>query len=161
CAHFTLRHTALDPAARLPPGGPEEAYVDEEILEKVFFLEDVEMFAGCEVDDLVALSAIARVRTYRQGDASFVEGGPRDALFVILEGKVRFDKGGSVVLALGARDAFGETSLLDGRPRPVRALAEAPVVRVLHVDRQDFLDLVSDRPELLKGIFAAVTSHLR
>jgi len=31
----------------------------------------------------------------------------------------------------------------------------------LRVDRRDFLDLLSDRPELLKGIFRAVSQQLK
>ena len=34
-------------------------------------------------------------------------------------------------------------------------------VEGLWIDRQDFLDLVSDRPELLRGVFAAVSRNLR
>ncbi len=40
------------------------------------------------------------------------------------------------------------------------AIALKPT-RVLWMDRHDFLDLGSDRPELLKGVFAAVTKHVR
>jgi Cyclic nucleotide-binding domain len=161
CAYLTARRSLPGFEGAFSAGAPEGAYVDEAVLERVFFLEGVEILAQCEVDDLVALATIARNRTYRVGESIFVEGGPGDALFVILEGRVRFIKGGSDVISLGAREAFGETSLLDGAPRPVGAVADAPLVRVLHVDRQDFLDLVSDRPELLKGVFAAVTRHLK
>ncbi|HCF62591.1 MAG TPA: hypothetical protein DFS52_31960, partial [Myxococcales bacterium] len=47
-----------------------------------------------------------------------------------------------------------------GAPRPAGARALADT-RALAIDRQDFLDLVSDRPELLKGLFGALTRQLR
>ena len=156
--HTALRVWPLDPP--LPPGLLEEM-MDANHIERVFFLEGAEIFARCDVDDLVALAAIARERDYRDGDVIFEEGEAADALFVILEGHVRFDKGGVEVLTLGVRDSFGDSSLLDGAPRPVTALAADREVRVLAVDRQDFLELISDRPELLKGIFAGVSKHLR
>ncbi len=156
-------HTALRtwPANPPLPPGVEEEFMDANQIERVFFLEGAEIFARCDVDDLLALAAIARERDYRAGDVIFEEGEAADALFVILEGHVRFDKGGIEVLTLGVRDSFGDSSILDGAPRPVTAVAVDPEVRVLAVDRQDFLDLISDRPELLKGIFAAVSKHLR
>jgi CRP-like cAMP-binding protein len=49
---------------------------------------------------------------------------------------------------------------MDGAPRPADAIA-ATQVRCLAMDRGDFLDLVADRPELLKGVFAVVTGQLR
>ncbi|MHB8874959.1 MAG: cyclic nucleotide-binding domain-containing protein, partial [Myxococcaceae bacterium] len=53
-----------------------------------------------------------------------------------------------------------EVSLLDGSPRPNDAVA-AEDVTVLVIDRRDFLDLISDRPELLKGVFRAVSRQLK
>ena len=156
--HTALRTWPLDPP--LPPGVGEEN-MDANHIERVFFLEGAEIFARCDVDDLMALAAIARERDCRDGEIIFEEGAPADALYVILEGRVRFTRGGVEVLSLGVRDSFGDSSLLDGAPRPVTAIAEGRDVRVLAVDRQDFLELISDRPELLKGIFAAVSKHLR
>ena len=49
---------------------------------------------------------------------------------------------------------------MDGAPRPADAIAVTQV-RCLALDRGDFLDLVADRPELLKGVFSVVTGQLR
>ena len=162
-----LRALALYTAVRtwpenppLPPGAKENE-MDAREIERVFALEGVEIFSGCSVDDMIALAAIAREREYREGDVIFAEGAAGDALFVVLEGGVRFDKAGREVLRIGAGQSFGESSLLDGAPRPVTAVALDHEVRVLAIDRQDFLELVSDRPELLRGIFSAVSHHLR
>ncbi|WP_373048114.1 cyclic nucleotide-binding domain-containing protein [Vulgatibacter sp.] len=162
-----LRSIAIHTAIRtwpenppLPPGVGEDE-MDAREIERVFFLEGVEIFGRCDVDDLMALAAIAREREYAGGETIFSEGDPGDALYVVLEGGVQFLKGGVEVLQIGVRDSFGESSLLDGAPRPVSAVALGREVRVLAVDRHDFLDLVSDRPELLRGIFTAVSRHLR
>lgn len=163
-----LRAVAIHTATRLwpnnpplPPGIEGDSDVDANQIERVFFLEGVEIFARCDVDDLIALAALGRERTFRQGEVIFAEGDASEALFVILEGRVRFLKGENEVLLLGKRDAFGESSLIDDAPRPADAIALDPEVRLLVIDRQDFLELISDRPELLRGIFAAVTRHLR
>jgi CRP-like cAMP-binding protein len=129
-------------------------------LEKVLMLEGVDIFAGSDVDDLAALAAIAVERRFAAGETIYSEGDPGEAVYVIVEGKVRIAKGGKTVLTLGAKEAFGSVSLLDGAPRPADAVAMGPV-RCLLLGRSDFLDLVSDRPELLKGVFNLVTGQLR
>jgi signal-transduction protein with cAMP-binding, CBS, and nucleotidyltransferase domain len=165
CARLTARRLGLELDRLIPDAPPEhfvmEHFADERVIEKVFVLEGAEIFAQCEIDDLAALAAIARERVFRGGEAVYEEGDPGETLYVVLEGKVRFEKGGVEVTTAGVREAFGEASLLDGAPRPVRAVALAPELRVLAIDRQDFLELVSDRPELLKGVMAAVIRHLR
>jgi len=106
------------------------------------------------------LAHIASERQFNEGDKIYSEGEPGETLFVLVEGRVRILKKGRVVLRLGAREAFGSVSMLDGAPRPADAVADAQV-RALAIDRADFLDLVSDRPELLKGVFNVVTGQLR
>ncbi|AKU90884.1 Npt1/Npt2 family nucleotide transporter [Vulgatibacter incomptus] len=153
--------TAGQIGLRLPNDETEDEHLNASVIERVFLLEGAEIFARCDIDDLVALATIGKESSFRNGEIIFREGEEANALFVVLQGRVRFEKGGSEVLEVGVRDAFGETSLLERAPRPVTAVAVAPEVRVLAIDRQDFLDLIADRPELLRGIFEAVTRHLR
>ena len=149
-------------AMAIQPGrdAAAEALVSTLGLEKVLLLEGVDIFAGCSVDDLTALAQIAGERNFAHGEYIYSEGDPGETLFVLVEGSVRILKRGTLVLRLGPREAFGSVSLLDGAPRPADAVAEA-AVRALAIDRGDFLDLVSDRPELLKGVFNVVTGQLR
>ncbi len=139
---------------------PEEELVSENVIEKVFLIEGVDMFASSEVDDLMALAAIAQERHFEKGDVIYTTGDAGDSTYIIIDGAVRIDKDGREIMTLGATESFGETSLLDGAPRPATAIA-ARHTRVLWIERHDFLDLVSDRPELLKGVFSAVTRNLR
>ncbi|HUB07653.1 MAG TPA: cyclic nucleotide-binding domain-containing protein, partial [Myxococcales bacterium] len=148
-------------ARRAQPGGDqEEVSVSTLGLEKILLLEGVDIFAGCSVDDLSAIAGIARERRFAPGEAVYREGEPGEALYVIVEGSVRIEKAGREVLTLGAPETIGSVSLMDGAPRPTDAVA-ATQLRCLVLDRGDFLDLVADRPELLKGVFAGLSSHLR
>lgn len=161
-----LRGAAIYTARRLVPEAakvipiPEEGIVSENVIEKVFLIEGVDIFRSSDVDDLTALAAIAREKRFETGEVIYREGDPGETLYVIVEGAVEVVKDQKPLLTLGVTESFGETSLLDGAPRPAGAIAAKPT-RVLRIERQDFLDLVSDRPELLKGVFAAVTRHLR
>jgi HEAT repeat protein len=153
---------ALARAARRAqhPDDEEEVSVSTLGLEKILLLEGVDIFAGCSVDDLSALASIAHERRFEPGEAPYREGEAGDTLYVIVEGSVRIERAGRQLLTLGSKEAFGSVSLMDGAPRPTDAIA-ATQVRCLAMDRGDFLDLVADRPELLKGVFAVVTGQLR
>jgi HEAT repeat protein len=142
------------------PKDDEEVSVSTLGLEKILMLEGVDIFADCSVDDLSALAAIAHERRFEPGEAVYREGEAGDALYVIVEGTVRIEKAGRELLVVGAKEACGTVSLMDGAPRPADAITVTQV-RCLALDRGDFLDLVADRPELLKGVFSVVTDQLR
>jgi HEAT repeat protein len=143
-----------------PPVIPEEGPMSEQIVEKVLFLEGCDIFGESDVDDLTAVARQLKERPFRAGEVLFQENDPGDALFVIVEGRVKLEKGTRHLFDLGPRDSFGETSLLDNKPRPASATAVTDGVLFV-LERADFLDLVSDRVELLRGIFGVVTRDLR
>jgi hypothetical protein len=140
------------------PGGDDT--MSDQVVETMFLLEGVELFESSGVDEIAALAAIAREERVPAGKAVFRRGDPGDRFFVIVSGEVRIEREGKVFFRLGARDSFGEVSLLDGAPRPADVIAETEL-HLLAIDRQEFLDLVSDRPELLQGVLAQLAHHLR
>jgi HEAT repeat protein len=154
------RGPAWDVLLNALPAIPEEGPVSESIVEKVLFLEGVDIFAESDVDDLTAVAQYVREKSFLQGEMVFHENDSGDSLYVILEGHVRIEKDRKQIMELGPRDSFGETSLLDNNPRPASARALTDL-RVLVLERADFLDLVSDRVELLRGIFRAMTKQFR
>jgi len=129
-------------------------------LKRLFALEGVDIFAQSDVDDLAAVAAVARERTFRKGERIYGEGDPGDALYVITEGAVEARREGEVVLTLKVKQSFGETSLFDGSPRVNEVIATADT-NALVIDRRDFLDLVSDRPELLAGMFRVLSRQMK
>lgn len=145
----------------LPPTNQEANALEAVVIERMFLFEGVETFSECDVDDLVALAQIVQERFCRKGEVIYREGDEGGALFVVVQGEVACTRGGREVLRVGVRDTFGQSSLLDGGRRPVTAVAATDEVRLLAIQRDDFLALISDRPDLLRGIFNAVTRHLR
>ncbi len=139
---------------------PMEDDMGDATVKRLFALEGVEMFAQSDVDDVAAVAQLAREHQFRAGEVIYDEGDPGDALYVIVTGEVEAYRKGERVLTLRAREAFGDVSLLDGAPRPTKNVAKVDT-SVLVIDRRDFLDLVSDRPELLKGVLRAVSRQLR
>lgn len=159
---YLLRACARELARRVglwqKPAGEDD--MSEATLKRMFALESVEIFAQSDVDDIAAVAEVARELSFRKGERIYAEGDPGDALYVILKGSVEAIHQKELVLVLKEKEAFGDVSLLDGSPRPTDIIA-AEDLEVLMIDRQDFLDLVSDRPELLKGVFRAVSRQLK
>jgi HEAT repeat protein len=131
-----------------------------EIMDKVLFLETVDIFRQNNLDDLTALAAIAQPIEFKAGDYVLREGEPGDALYIITRGQVEVVRGSRRILKLGEKQSLGGVSLLDQKPHAASAVC-ATDCRALVIDRTDFLDLLSDRVELLHGIFIALTERLR
>ncbi|MFL5319490.1 MAG: cyclic nucleotide-binding domain-containing protein, partial [Myxococcaceae bacterium] len=154
CARHTARAQRL---WTLPPMGDD---MSEDLVKKLFALEGVEIFAQSDVDDLTAVAALTREVSFHKGEKIWSEGDPGDALYVIVKGATAALRAGETVLTMKEREVIGDVSLLDGSPRPTDMIATEET-SALMIDRRDFLDLISDRPELLKGVFRAVSQQLK
>ncbi len=159
---FTLRALARE-VARARGAWPHprrEDDMNETTVRKLFALEGVEIFAQSDVDDLAAVAAVAREQRFAKGARIYAEGDPGDALYVISEGRVEARRDGEVVLTMKEKESFGETSLFDGAPR-INDVVATTDVKLLVIDRRDFLDLLGDRPELLAGMFRVLSRQLK
>jgi HEAT repeat protein len=142
------------------PRQRKEDDMNEVTVRQLFALEGVEIFAQSDVDDLAAVAAVAKEQRYTKGARIYAEGDPGDALYVIVEGRVEARREGEVVFTMKEKESFGETSLFDGAPR-VNEVVATTDVRLLVIDRRDFLDLLADRPELLAGMFRVLSRQLK
>ena len=133
--------------------------MNEQMVGRLFALEGVDIFAQSQVDDVAAVAAVTKERSFRAGEHIYAEGDPGDALYVIIDGQVQATFAGERVMSFRARQTFGESSLFDGAPRNHDAIAVADT-SLLVIDRRDFLDLLADRPELLAGVFRVVSRQL-
>ena len=131
-----------------------------DVMERVLFLESVDIFKQNNLDDLSALAAIAREQHFAKGAAILREGEPGDALYIITSGQVEIHRGQRKLLTLGEKASLGGISLLDQKPHAASAVC-ASACACLVISRSDFMDLLSDRVELLHGIFLALTDRLR
>lgn len=134
--------------------------MSEATVRRLFALEGVEIFSQCDVDDLAAIAQVAREQSFGPGDRVYSEGDPGDALYVVLEGRAEARRDGELVMELKEKEAFGDVSLFDGSPRVTDMVAVKPL-KVLVIDRRDFLDLLADRPELLAGVFRVMSRQFK
>ena len=136
--------------------------MSEELVSRLFLLEQVDIFEGISVDDLTAIASIATETKFESGQVIYREGDRGDSMFVIVEGEVMLTKNGQPVLHLLERETLGQVSFLDRGPRPVTAqIAGASPARLLVIDRSALMDLLSDRPGLMHALFAHLAQRLR
>jgi CRP-like cAMP-binding protein len=129
------------------------------------YIRDLPLLARLPDDDLKALAARGRVRRFVAGTTIYHEGDPGDALYVVVEGRVRISRisgaGNEATLALmGPGDCHGELALFDGRPRSATATATT-VTRTFVVSRDDFVNWVRERPAASLALLETLSLRLR
>ena len=130
------------------------------IIEKVIFLQSVDVFSDVPTEQLAYVAAIAEEVTYLRDESIYELGEVSDSLYLVLDGKVRLHRDGEDILLAGKNEAFGTWALFDEEPRVATATAIEDT-RALRIDRDDFLELLSDHTEITQGVFKNIVGRLR
>jgi CRP-like cAMP-binding protein len=132
-------------------------------------LSKIHLFEGIAPTGLRRIAEIATEETHRLGQYIFREGESGNALYLIMEGKVRISRevsgmGEEALAVLGPGDAFGEMSLIDDFPRSADAkVHERCQVLVISKDAlESLLFLHKDLAyEVLWSVVRMLTQRLR
>lgn len=130
------------------------------IVERAEFLKGVPIFSLVRTDYLAKIAALAKERTFGQGDALFEEGSPPDAFYFIVDGSVRLVREGEEIRIAGAGDAVGTLAVLDRQPNPLTAVAAAPT-RTLFIEDEVLNDPMTDNPAIVLGITRFLAGDVR
>jgi CRP/FNR family transcriptional regulator, cyclic AMP receptor protein len=129
-------------------------------VEKVLFLKSIDLFSQIPGEDLAQVALISTEETREQGEEIFGEGESGDALYLVIDGKVRVHKHDRVIAELGERECFGEMAILDAAPRSATVTAVVDT-NLLKITREDFQEIMSEKPEIAMGIIKVLTRRLR
>ncbi len=126
-------------------------------------LAGVPFFSGLADDDLEQIAEHATPESFRRGALIISDGDPADALYVVINGRVKVflgsDDGKEVVLTiLGPGESFGEIALLDEEPRSA-SVAAMEKTTVLVIRRDRFLELLRENSDLSWAMIRSL-SHL-
>ena len=128
-------------------------------------IESIPLFSTLKETDLRRLESRLVRRRYAGGEILFHMGDEGGNLYIIQRGRVKVTipsaEGGEVILAiLSAGEILGEISLIDGKPRSatVQAMKET---EVLCLFREDFLDVLQERFDVVLGILEILADRLR
>jgi len=128
--------------------------------QKVSWLRKVPMFAemtpralGLIADKVTEIEFPAGRYIVRQGQVG-------TGFYLVVDGRVRVERGGEVLNRLGPGEIFGELSLLDQMPRMAHVMAEEPTV-CLGLASWDFTRLLERNPKITLAILREVARRLR
>lgn len=128
-------------------------------------IRDLPLLARLPREEMRALAARGRMRSYAPGATLVAEGEPGNALHVVVEGRVRISVTSglgdeAIVAVIGPGDCLGELSLLDGRPRSASAIASV-ATKTFVVTREAFVAWVSERPAAALALLETLSLRLR
>ena len=129
-------------------------------LEKVLFLKSIDLFYQIPGEDLAQVALIAVEEPRESGEIIFSEGEPGDALYLVLDGKVRVHHQEGMVAELGERECFGEMALLDSAPRSA-TVTTVNDTNLLKIAREEFHEILAEKPEIALGIIKVLSRRLR
>ena len=118
------------------------------------------VFSTLSPELLEPILASGEERTFEAGETIVRQGDPGDDLYVILEGRVRVERGGRAVESLGEGEFFGEVAVLDGRPRSADVVAET-ATRTLRLSREVVRDALASEPRAAWAMLQVLAARLR
>ena len=129
-------------------------------VQKVAFLQRIELFAGMTSQELSRIAAIAEEVVYPEGSVIFKEAEFGQTLFLVVDGEVRlYTKHRDLEPAI-QNDYFGEMTLIDGQPRSASATAISDCL-LLSISQEAFLEILSSNFEAALAIMRTLSQRLR
>ena len=134
-------------------------------MEKIELLQSVSIFWDLNENDLGHIADKMVAKHFENGNYIFLEDSDGEQCFFVLEGSVKVTRlskdGREVILAmLNEGDFFGEMSLLDGESRSANVIA-LEETKVLTLDRNDFIAVVNDYPQIAVQLLKELARRLR
>ena len=134
-------------------------------MEKIELLQSVSIFWDLNEGELGHIADKMVAKHFENGNYIFLEDTEGEQCFFVLEGSVKVTRlskdGREVILAmLNEGDFFGEMSLLDGESRSANVIA-LEKTKVLTLDRNDFIAVVNDYPQIAVQLLKELARRLR
>lgn len=128
-------------------------------------LANIALFSDLAQKDLELISNHSAIKSYPKNCILINEGDRSDAMYVILEGKVKVflsdEEGKEVILNIQETgEYFGELALLDEEPRSASVMTLEPS-RLMVISKRDFQRCLLDNPELSLKLIRYLAQRVR
>jgi CRP/FNR family cyclic AMP-dependent transcriptional regulator len=128
------------------------------LISPIYVLKRIPLFAAIpEADQL-------RLVTLKKGETLFRRGDEGNALYLILQGRIKISLSGqmdAVTLAILSQGEFlGEMALLDGLPRSADAIALEDS-SLYALNRSDFLSFIIHHEKIVRSVLSSLSLRLR
>lgn len=132
---------------------------------QVELLRRVSIFGHLPDHDLTELARRMTVKRWHAGAIIVAQSEPATSLYIVFRGRAKVvlfgESGREMTLSvLGPGDFFGETALLDGKPRAANLLAVDDTV-VLVLDGETFRAHVKENPRTMLHLLSEMAGRLR
>ena len=138
----------------------ETPSVIDNVIEVALQLRKLPLFQHITTRELLEVSKTARQEFISEGGTICEEGAPGPCMYLILDGAVAVEKGGKVIGHLNAGDFFGEMAVFEQEARSATVIAKRRV-RLLRLDGENLLRLITDLPTVAIGICEALTQRVQ
>nr|WP_299389249.1 sigma 54-interacting transcriptional regulator [Allomuricauda sp.] len=126
----------------------------------VEFLSGVTFFSEVSKTSLLQLCRNLKQERYEKGDSIIQKGEVGDAMYVILDGKVKVHDKDHLYIMLSEADCFGEYALIDDEPRSASVTAVKDTT-LLKIGTTHFVELMSLDRGFAKGILSVLIKRHR
>lgn len=129
-------------------------------IERVIFLQGIELFSDIPSEQLAHLAGITKKMTAEAGEELYHENDPSHSLYLLVDGKLHLTRNGKLRKELTESAAFGVWGFFDEGPR----LTSATCVEesyLLRIDNFDFFDLMEERVHLSRGLLKYFVKRVR
>ena len=127
---------------------------------RVKILKNVDIFSGLESELLSEIAQTLSILNYGSGEIIIQKGEMGNAMYVIVDGKVKVHSGDIVFTYLTGGDGFGEYTLID---QELRSASVTTVVdtTLYKIDDAIFNDLIDNHPPFTKILLEVLVERLR
>jgi CRP-like cAMP-binding protein len=129
-------------------------------IERVIALQEVDIFSQVSTEHLAYLAAIAKEENVAAGQPVYLARDPAEAMYLVIEGKVRLHLDQLEINIVSSGDPFGTWALFDEEPRVSAATAMEDSL-LLRLDKEDFIDLLADNIDITQGVLKALVKRMR
>lgn len=129
-------------------------------IERVLILKRADLLREVAPRRLLDLAGVAREVEFSKDATIYREEDAADALYMLVEGRVRLSAADRAIAEVGPGEAFGTWALVDGSERGQRAECLEDGL-ALAVHRDDFYDVAEGDLGLLQEIVRALARRLR
>ena len=127
---------------------------------KLDLMRRVPLFMMCRGQSLDLIARLADEVDVPDGHVLMRQGDIGQEFFVIVEGRVRVERDGTEINALGPGDFLGEMSLIDETRRSATAIADGPA-KLLVIAHREFNTLLDSSSSIRSSIMRSMASRLR
>ncbi len=133
---------------------------EKKIEKRINILRDVIIFSESDEKILKLLASFLTDVFVEKNDTVFHKGDQLNAMYIIVEGKVKVHDGEHIFTQFGEKDFFGEYSLIDSSARSATVTA-VETTHLLRLDQEDFYKIIKDNIEVSKAVLKALIKRLR